>query len=226
MQRDYPQIKVCGLTQPDEAKACAELGADAIGLVFYPQSPRHVTVKQAAAITAALPAHATAVGVFVDAGIQMVTQTIDQCGLHVAQLHGSESPSFVADLKKATPAKIVKALFTEKTPGLNNAGAYDVAGFLVECGQGRLPGGNAADWDWSLAEPFGRDYPLILAGGLGPDNVFQAIGSSLPDAVDASSGLEANPGRKDIAKVERFIQAVRQAAAAYKNSERPIRSIF
>lgn len=225
-QQRYPQIKVCGLTRPDEAVACAELGADAIGLVFYPDSPRNVTLEQAAAIVEKLPSDVSPVGVFVNPDTEMLIQAITQCGLQGIQLHGAEPPEFTLALEKITQAKIYKALFTARAPGLNDAGNYNVAGFLIECGRGRLPGGNAETWDWSLAEPFGRTYPLILAGGLDPKTVCQAIQSGLPDAVDASSGLEASPGRKDLAKVEHYIHAVHQAADAYTVKNRTIRPIF
>lgn len=225
-QPQHPQIKVCGLTRPDEAVACADLGADAIGLVFYPKSPRNVTLEQAATITEQLPSHVAAVGVFVNPEIELLTQVITQCGLNAAQLHGAESPQFVTRVKQTTDAKIIKALFSAKAPGLNKADRYSVDAFLIECGRGQLPGGNAETWDWSLAEPFAHNYPLLLAGGLEPANVSQAIAASLPDAVDASSGLEASPGRKDLGKVAKFIHAVRQSTAGYPAGKRSIRSIF
>ncbi len=225
---DYtsPQIKVCGLTKPDEAKTCADLGANAIGLVFYPASPRNVSVEQARAITSVLPSHVSAVGVFVNPTLEMLTQTITRCRLSAVQLHGVESPDYIADLSRATDAGIIKALFTAKAPGLADAGDYTVAGYLVECGRGHLPGGNALTWNWAIAEEFARHYPLILAGGLGPENVTAAIAACLPDAVDASSGLEAGPGRKDLDKVERFIHQVHQTHALYKAHQRVVRSIL
>jgi phosphoribosylanthranilate isomerase len=221
--RYYPQIKVCGLTRPEQAAACAQLGADAIGLVFFEKSPRNVSLQQAAAIKAALPSGVSAVGVFVNPSREILIQTVDQCGLDIIQLHGSESPEFVADLHASLNAPIIKALFTAKSPELSDANDYDAAGFLVECGQGTLPGGNAKTWNWALAEPFGRQFPLILAGGLDPDNVNRAISACLPDAVDASSGLEAYPGVKDIEKVASFIARVKQTEPLYKARKRIIR---
>lgn len=227
MNHNYiPQIKVCGLTRPDEAAASVDLGADAIGLVFYPKSPRNVTNYQAADITAQLPDHVAAVGVFVNPEMEMLIQAINQCGLHTVQLHGTESPNFVENLKKRTAANVVKALFSARAPGFEQAGRYDVNAYLVECGAGRLPGGNAEGWDWALAEPMVHRYPLILAGGLDPQTVSQAIAASRPDAVDASSGLEAAPGRKDLTKVAQFIRAVQQTADEYKRQGRQPRSIF
>jgi phosphoribosylanthranilate isomerase len=224
--REYPQIKICGLTVPDQAKACVDLGADAIGLVFYPKSPRNVSVKQAADITSALPRHVATVGVFVNPDLAFLHQTIEQCGLSVAQLHGNETPDFVTELRDATQVRIIKALFAEKPPDLNDAPKYDVDGYLVECGKGRLPGGNAMTWNWAIAEKFARSYPLVLAGGLTPENVTQAIQACLPDSVDASSGLESGPGHKDLGKVKAFIEQVRRTRPMYIHHKHKIRSIL
>ena len=222
----FPQIKICGLTDPAQAKACAEMGADAIGMVFYPKSPRNVTMDQAAEITAVLPDHVAAVGVFVDPALNTVHDIIEQCGLHTAQLHGNESPEFVADLRKVSAARIIKALFTEKQPRLTAADQYAVDGYLVECGKGRLPGGNAMTWNWAMAKEFADRYPLVLAGGLTPDNVSHAIADCRPDAVDASSGLEVTAGKKDLKKVKQFIDQVHQAASFYTTPNRPPRAIL
>jgi phosphoribosylanthranilate isomerase len=225
-QRHYPEIKVCGLTRPDEAKACADLGADAIGLVFYPPSPRHISIEQGAAIKDVLPSSVRTAGVFVDPLLEDLLQTADQVGLDVIQLHGAESPDFVSRLAEATHRKIIKVLFSAKSPGLQLASAYTVDGFLVECGRGPLPGGNAMAWDWGTALPFAKQHPLILAGGLGPETVEEAIAASLPDAVDASSALEAGPGRKDLDKVKQFIRTIQRSAGHYTSGDRRLRPIF
>lgn len=221
-----PQIKVCGLTVPEEAAACAALGADAIGLVFFPPSPRHVTVDQAARITAALPAQVRAAGVFVDPGRELLAETIAGCGLQVVQLHGREAPELAAWVRQRFPVTVVKALFVTKAPSLEAAGQYDVAAYLVECGKGPLPGGNAMAWDWGAAADFARRHPTVLAGGLDADNVERAIAAALPAAVDASSGLEAAPGRKDLKKVERFVAAVRRTVERYRERNRPLTPLF
>lgn len=225
-QRNYPEIKICGLTRPDEAKACADLGADAIGLVFYPPSPRNVSIEQAAAIRDVLPSPVLAAGVFVDPLLEELLQIVNHVGLDVIQLHGAESPEYVSKLSRQTDHKIIKALFAEKSPGMQLARTYRVNGFLVECGHGPLPGGNAMAWDWAAARSFAQQHPLILAGGLGPETVEDAIAASLPDAVDASSALETRSGRKDLSKVKRFIQAIQRSAVHYASGDRHIRSIF
>lgn len=224
--RYYPQIKICGLTRPDQARACAQLGADAIGLVFHEKSPRNVTLQQAAAIKEALPSGVAAVGVFVNPSRDALIQTVDRCSLDIVQLHGTESPGFVEAVKKEFDAPVIKALFTSRTPGLGDAGSYAAAGYLVECGQGLMPGGNAMAWDWSIAKTFARLYPMILAGGLAPENVARAIGDCLPDAVDASSSLEAGPGLKDLEKVEAFINQVKRTKPLYQVSNRIIRPVL
>lgn len=222
----YPQIKVCGLTRPEQAVACAQLGADAIGLVFFEKSPRNVTLAQAAAIAGALPSRVSAVGVFVNPSRDGLIQTVERCGLDMVQLHGNEPAEFVAGIQADLKARVIKVLFTSRSPGLTDAGHYDADGFLVECGQGALPGGNAMAWNWELAETFGRHYPLILAGGLAASNVAGAIGACLPDAVDASSGLEAAPGVKDIDKVADFIARVKQTETLYRARGKTIRPIL
>lgn len=225
-RRSYPQIKICGLTDPEQALACARMGADAIGLVFYPKSPRNVSVEQAASIAAVLPEHVASVGVFVNPDKEAILETVQACGLSAVQLHGQESPHWVNDLGRSMRAGIIKVLFTEREPRLSDAGEYDIKGYLVECGKGRLPGGNAVAWNWAIAEEFARHYALILAGGLGPDNVAAAIAACLPDAVDASSHLEAAPGRKDLDKVKRFIEQVRQTAPLYQSRKKEMTPVL
>jgi phosphoribosylanthranilate isomerase len=194
--------------------------------VFYPPSPRHVTPDQAGAIVARLPDHVVSVGVFVDPSLDELAHIVAHCGLTAVQLHGVESPEFIRRFKRRMAATVIKALFTAKSPGLADAPRYDVAGYLVECGKGRLPGGNAEQWNWALAEPFGRQYPLVLAGGLGVDTVSRAIAVCRPDAVDASSALEAAPGRKDLSKVHDFIKTVRQTRTIYAKQGKQVQAIF
>jgi phosphoribosylanthranilate isomerase len=226
VDRYYPQIKICGLTRPNQARACADLGADAVGLVFFEKSPRNVTLEQAAAIKAVLPSRVAAVGVFVDPDRDFLANTVRRCGLDMVQLHGSEPPEFVADMHADLKVPIIKVLFATRSPGLADAAGYGAAAYLVECGRGALPGGNAMAWDWTAAQGVGRDFPLILAGGLAPDNVADAIGTCLPDAVDASSSLEAGPGVKDLEKVARFMAQVKKTESLYRSADKTIRFVF
>ena len=206
-------VKICGLTRPEEAAACARLGADAIGLVFFERSPRHVTPAQAAAITAQLPPDTAAVGVFVDADDDRILSVAERCRLTTAQLHGNETPELVARLR-GRGLRVVKALFDGGDPGLARADAFEADAFLVECGRGRLPGGNAETWRWADARPVAVRGPLILAGGLSPANVAAAVRAAAPDAVDVSSGVESAPGRKDLGRVAALIRAARAHAPA------------
>jgi phosphoribosylanthranilate isomerase len=205
-----PQVKICGLTTADEAVACATLGAHAVGCVFYPPSPRHVTLEQAREIVRELPTGVCTVGVFVNATRAEIMTAIDRCGLKAVQLHGRESVALVENLIRAG-VTVIKALFVNGSPGLDQLGAYPVSGYLIECAGGRLPGGNAKTWDWGSAGTVSRTDPIILAGGLKPSNVARAIAAALPDAVDVSSGVESEPGKKDLEKVKRFLASVRHS---------------
>jgi phosphoribosylanthranilate isomerase len=214
IDQPFPQVKICGLTRPHEAAQCVRLGTDAVGVVFYPKSPRHVAIDQARAVAAALPETTAAVGVFVDAGFAYIMARVERCGLSMVQLHGRESPELAAQLK-TEGVGVIKALFVGGRPGFDDAPGFEVDGYLVECAKGPLPGGNAMVWDWGAAKDFGNRQPLVLAGGLSPDNVADAIGAALPAAVDVSSGVEASPGRKDPDRVARLIAAVRSTADLY-----------
>lgn len=201
------QIKICGLTREDEALECAKLGADAIGLVFFPKSPRNVVGDRARAISEAVAGHAKTVGVFVNAGFHDILHKATHCGLSAVQLHGQEPPELVRRLSEEG-IRVVKALFDGGSPPLSDVDRYQASAFLVECSKGPLPGGNAMEWDWGSVRDFGIRHPLVLAGGLSPENVTEALSASLPSAVDVSSGVETSPGRKDLLKVSRFIQEV------------------
>lgn len=222
------QIKICGLKDPEEARACAELGADAIGCVFYPKSPRNVSDEEARAVVRALPPGVASVGVFVDEPADAVLRRVERCGLTAVQLHGRETPETVSALR-ATGLRVIKALFHNGAPSPGDAPLYgDASGFLIECAGGVLPGGNALRWNWRDAAAFSVRFPLVLAGGLDAETVHRAVAAALPDAVDVSSGVEAAPGRKDLTKVKRFIDAARRAVEALTASgtTRTYRRIF
>ncbi len=205
--RGRPQIKVCGLTSIEEALACALLGANAIGCVFYPKSPRNVTEQQAKDISTVLYPDVKTVGVFVNETFSNIMQKVERCHLQAVQLHGQEPPRLLNHLRSENLV-VIKALFLNGDPSLKDAPNYNASAFLVECGKGPLPGGNALSWNWGEAKGFGKKYPFILAGGLAADNVANALAASLPDAVDVSSGVEAVPGRKDFRKINSFMDAV------------------
>jgi phosphoribosylanthranilate isomerase len=207
------QLKVCGLTDPATAAACTALKIDAVGLVFYPKSPRFVSDAQAAEIAAAVVGRVAVVGVFVNETAAVIRQKVRRCGLTAVQLHGRETPAAVANLKKAG-LPVIKALFREKKPSFQAVSKYAATAFLLECGKGRLPGGTARVWDWAEAKAIAGQAPVILAGGLTPENVGRAAALARPHAVDVSSGVEAAPGRKDLHKIEAFVAAVEGMAPA------------
>jgi phosphoribosylanthranilate isomerase len=204
------QVKICGLTRLDEAIACAELGADAIGLVFYPPSPRFLTDAAAREISLGLPKSVRKIGVFVDEPFLEVLKRVEFCGLDGVQLHGVETPEMVEAVSSAG-ITVIKSVFMRKDPHLGDAQFYQASAYLLESGEGQLPGGNAHAWNWRSAAYFSDKYPCMLAGGLDATNVADGIEGFRPDAVDVSSGVESVRGRKDIGKVAAFIKAVRNA---------------
>ncbi len=207
-----PWIKICGLTDPKTAVACANLGADAIGLVFFKNSPRNVFVDQAAAISRALPPSAIPIGVFVDQDYDTIMTKANQCGLKGVQLHGNEQPSLVEKLQNEGLV-VIKALFAARPPLLESYPDYIHASFiLVEYGKGVLPGGNAESWDYSMCRDVSQKTGLVLAGGLNASNVSKAVCNVKPSGIDVSSGVEKAPGVKEMVKVEKFIQAVRSCS--------------
>ena len=202
-----PQVKICGITRVQDALRCAELGADAIGCVFYSKSPRRLTKDQARDICAATPDPVKTVGVFVNETFSSIMVYVEYCHLSTVQLHGNEPPELVRRLQREN-IHVLKALFADGYPTFDDAPKYPASAFLVECGRGKHPGGNALAWNWEAAKNFGKEYPLILAGGLDPENVVPAIQMSAPRAVDVSSAVESAPGRKDFDKVAAFMKAV------------------
>ena len=190
-----PQIKICGLTSGREAEACVAAGADAIGFISYPKSPRHIEDQAIRRITAHLPRTACPVGVFVNEDFDRIMQAVDMGGLKGVQLHGQEDPGLVEALT-AEGLTVIKALFVNGNPALEAATRYPASAFLVECAGGHLPGGNALDWNWADARQLPADRPTILAGGLTPDNITVAIAAGSPAAVDVSSGVEIRPGAR------------------------------
>ncbi|MBU8848356.1 MAG: phosphoribosylanthranilate isomerase, partial [Desulfobacterales bacterium] len=184
-----PWVKICGLTDPENALECVNLGADAIGLVFFEKSPRNVSIQRAAQISKTLPDHIFTIGVFVDESYDRIMEKVNRCTLKGVQLHGNEPPDLVDKLLKEN-LLVVKALFAAKKPFLAQAYRYENASFfLIEYGKGGLPGGNAESWNYELSLQLKTKKPLILAGGLHPGNICQAIKAARPAGVDVSSGV-------------------------------------
>ncbi len=199
------RVKICGITNLEDALFAADSGADALGFVFWERSPRYITPGAAALIIEKLPPFITTVGVFVDEEAGRVGDIIKTAGLTLAQLHGSESPEYC----RAMACRFIKALRVKDAASLCGLSEYGAEAVLLDTFVKGQPGGTGASFDWSLLS--GMDYSgdVILAGGLTPDNVEDALGCYSPYAVDVSSGVEAEPGKKDPAKVRAFIEKVR-----------------
>lgn len=199
------RVKICGFTRPDDAVAAARLGADAIGLVFYPPSPRHVDLETARAITAALPPFVTVVGLFVDEVAAEVRRVLERVRIDLIQFHGDEAPGYCAGFGKP----YIKAL--RMRPDLDLAAALadheGASGFLLDAWHPDAKGGTGSRFDWKLI-PEDEAGSLILAGGLEPGNVGEALSAVRPYAVDVSSGVEAGKGIKDAGKMAAFLKAV------------------
>lgn len=200
--------KICGITRVEDALAAVEAGADAIGLVFYAKSPRAVSIEQAKAIVAALPPFVTSVGLFVDMPRETLQALLREVPLDLLQFHGDESPADCEGFARP----YIKALRVRADQDVARMMApYSGAcGILLDTFVEGVPGGTGAAFDWSLV-PREAGKPIILAGGLTPDNVAQAIAQVRPYAVDVSGGVEAAKGIKDAGKVKAFLQAVQCA---------------
>lgn len=200
--------KICGITRVEDALAAVEAGADAIGLVFYAKSPRAVSIEQAKAIVAALPPFVTSVGLFVDMPRETLQAVLREVPLDLLQFHGDESPADCEGFARP----YIKALRVRADQDVARMMApYSGAcGILLDTFVEGVPGGTGAAFDWSLV-PREAGKPIILAGGLTPDNVAQAIAQVRPYAVDVSGGVEAAKGIKDAGKVKAFLQAVQCA---------------
>ncbi|MDD5451278.1 MAG: phosphoribosylanthranilate isomerase [Desulfovibrionales bacterium] len=202
------RIKVCGITNIEDALAAQALGADAIGLVFA-ESPRRVEKERARKIVHALPPFVHLVGVFVDEEKSVVEEIADFCRLTVLQFHGSESPEYCAGFTRP----VIKAFRISQREDIERMEPYQgkVSAFLLDTYHPALAGGTGQAFDWTMAKEAGKIGPVILAGGLNPDNVEAAIRAVRPYAVDVSSGVEMSPGKKDHDKIQLFIERAQQA---------------
>jgi len=208
-------VKICGIRNVEDARFAVAAGADALGFVFWYMSPRRIEPEQAAAIAAELPESVLRVGVFVDAPREQIERTAHQVGLDVLQLHGEEPPEALEGLSRLA----LKAIRVGPRFAAEEALRYakTARGIVVDTrlpGETQMPGGTGVPFDWSLVANLADQVPfLMLAGGLSPTNVAQAVRAVRPDAVDVSSGVERMPGRKDPERVKAFIEASRAVEA-------------
>lgn len=204
-QKPQVKVKVCGMTSLEDALMAVGFGADAVGFVFYRKSPRFVTEKLVKSIV--LPPFVNKVGVFVNETAERINRIADACRLDTIQLHGDESPAFCRKLRR----RVVKAIRLRDAQSLELLPRYEVDGFLLDAYAEKIPGGTGLTCDWRLAQRARKFGPVILAGGLNPGNVEDAVNQVQPYGVDVCSGVEKSPGKKDRAKVRDFILAARKA---------------
>jgi phosphoribosylanthranilate isomerase len=210
------EVKSCGTTNVEDARLAAELGAWAIGMIFWPGSPRRCDPEVGEEIGAELRRRLQLVGVFVNATLDEVADLADRSSLAIVQLHGDEGPAFCREVSRRTGCKVMKAMRVKDAGSIRALGSYEVDYHLLDAYVPGHRGGTGETFQWELVEAHDRHVPLVLSGGLDPDNVAAAIAATHPFAVDSASGTEASPGRKDPAKLEAFVEAVRQADAAPK----------
>lgn len=203
------QIKICGFTIPEQAEQAILMGADAIGMIFYPESPRHLDIGSAAGIVSALSDPSKAVGVFVEMDFDRIAETASKTGIRNIQLHNEVSDEFVLKLKDKGFFVIQVFKITGKEL-LEKAEKSSADSILVECSKGILPGGNGTVWDWGSVSDLSGIRPFILAGGLSPENAIKALTASGANGLDVSSGVEDAPGIKNMKKVREFIETVKK----------------
>lgn len=205
------RVKICGITNLPDALLAAELGADALGFIFYPKSPRYIAPSAAGKIIAHLPPFVTTVAVMVNESLEGAREILAESGCRMAQLHGEESPEYLREL--GFPA--IKALSVATTDDLAILEQYPYArAFLLDTKVPGQRGGTGITFDWTLAREARRfNRPIILAGGLSPENVGQALETAAPFGIDISSGIEISPGRKDLQRMVELFTAVREADA-------------
>lgn len=201
------RIKICGFTRVEDAVTAARLGVDAVGLVFYPPSPRNVEIQQAIKIARALPAFTSAVALFVDADARAIETVLQRVAIDLIQFHGDETAEFCRSFNKP----YIKAIRVRRGLDVTELAEryHDAAGLLLDAYHPDAKGGTGCAFDWDLI-PDACPLPIILAGGLGPENARLAVQSVRPYAVDVSSGVEAGKGIKDAGKMAAFVREVEQ----------------
>lgn len=208
------RVKVCGVAELDDARLAVELGAWAVGMVFHPESPRACDPGTAELIGAELKRRAELVGVFVNWPLEELEHMADRASLTMLQLHGDEGPAYCREAARRTGARVMKAMQAKDAAAVRKLASYrEVDYHMLDAHTEDLRGGTGRTFEWQLAANRRSRVPLVLSGGLNPDNVAAAIDAVRPYAVDSASGTEAEPGRKDPAKLRALFGAVAQADA-------------
>jgi phosphoribosylanthranilate isomerase len=206
------RVKICGITNLDDAAEAVLLGAWAIGLIHYDKSPRAVDAGEAVAISSAFRRKCEVVGVFVNPELEEVAKAVEDANLTMVQLNGAEGPQLCAEVARRTGVKVIKAIHVASAAEIHAAEAYRTDYHLFDKRGKGLWGGTGESFDWGLLRERRSEVPAIVAGGLRPDNVAAAIETTHPFAVDVASGVEAEPGRKDHAAMAAFFQAAKAAS--------------
>ena len=200
------RVKICGITSPTDAKMCIRLGADALGFNFV-RGPRKVTKERAKAIIETLPPFVTSVGLFADAEVKTIDKVCSFCGIRTVQLHGYESPKYVQWL---SDYEVVKAFAIRDRGDLRRLARYEVAAYLLDTFAAGEFGGTGESFDWEIVREARVHGPIIVAGGLTPDNVDIAVEVAQPYGVDVASGVECEPGKKDRTLVRDFVRTAKE----------------
>jgi phosphoribosylanthranilate isomerase len=204
------QIKICGITNEEDALFAAGSGASALGFIFYPSSPRYIKPDAARKIIQKLPPNLVTVGVFVNESAEDVQKIFTDCGFDMIQLHGDESPEYCRQFPQA---RLIKAVELKNETDLQRAESYPVTAILVDSRHAGLYGGTGKIANWELAGRLKRKKPLILSGGITEINVAEALQTVAPAALDINSGVEIQPGKKDPVRLKRIFDVIRQGNA-------------
>jgi phosphoribosylanthranilate isomerase len=206
------KIKFCGITRLEDAELAVAAGAWAIGLIFWPNSPRRAEFAAAAEIAAAVKRRVEVAGVFVNATLDHVAETADGVGLTMLQLHGDEGPAYCAEAARRTGCKVIKAVRVRSGADVQGLASFHTDFHLLDSYTAGVPGGTGETFAWEIARSRRGSIPVILSGGLTEDNVGEAIAAVRPFAVDVASGVERSPGVKDPVRLQAFAAAARAAA--------------
>jgi phosphoribosylanthranilate isomerase len=224
VSNDAPRIKLCGITSRDDALFAVEAGAWAVGCILWPESPRRCDPAEAARIATAVRRRAHVCGVFVNATLDEVAGLVDGIGLTMVQLHGDEGPAYCAEVARRTGAKVMKAAAVSGKADIRALEAFHTDYHLLDAHRPGMRGGTGETFDWELVRSRHSRIPLVLSGGLRPENVAEAIAAVHPFAVDTASGTESSPGVKDPEKVAAFVEAVQGSVVAHErpDADRPL----
>jgi phosphoribosylanthranilate isomerase len=204
------KVKICGVTRLGDAELAVELGAWAIGLNHWERSPRRVDPGRAAEIGQAMKRRCEVAGVFVNPTLDEVAEAVENEDLTMVQLHGEEGPSFCDEVARRTGAKVIKALRVRSAADVKAAESFRTDFHMFDAHQAGTPGGTGESFDWELLAGRRSDVPLILAGGLTPENVADGVAAARPFAVDVATGVEAEPGVKDHALMAKFVESAQK----------------